>query len=71
MTRKGLVLVWTGRSTSRRHRLDVEDTEDYSCAPLETVAYLIKEVAARDNAVDETGEFAWWLGARLSVVERI
>ena len=66
VTRNGLLLVWTGQQQHHPRGEEVENP-DYSCAPLETVGCLIKEIATRDGEggdFEESSEFQWWLGAR-------
>ena len=54
-----LTLLWPSHTAQDLQ----EDTEDYSCTPLEGVEALLADVSAR--AIGDTlntDEFAWWLG---------
>ena len=57
--KRGLTLLWSSQTTQNLH----EDTEEYSCTPLETVETLLADIATRGIGDPmETNEFAWWLG---------
>ena len=59
VNKRGLTLLWSSQSTQNLY----EDSEEYSCTPLETVETLLADIATRSIGDPmETNEFAWWLG---------
>ena len=63
VTKRGLTLVWASQATRQPQQDPLEDSEEYSCTPLESVAALLADINARDMADPmDAGEFAWWLG---------
>ena len=63
VSKQGLTLVWASQATRQPHQDSPEDSEEYSCTPLESVAALLADINARDMADPmDADEFAWWLG---------
>ena len=63
VSKQGLTLVWASQATRQPHQDTPEDSEEYSCTPLESVAALLADIIARDMADPiHADEFAWWLG---------
>ena len=63
VTKKGLTLVWASQATRQPQQDSLEDSEEYSCTPLESIAALLGDINARDVADPmDADEFAWWLG---------
>ena len=63
VSKQGLTLVWASQATRQPDQDIPEDSEEYSCTPLESVAALLADINARDMADPmDADEFAWWLG---------
>ena len=63
VNKKELTLVWASHATGQPQQHPPDDSEEYSCTPLEGVTALLADIKARNIATPvNADEFAWWLG---------